>query len=412
MISSMDAIPERKVNYAGYQVIRITNKPGDSSSSFQEISTYVYAVAEAHNLDVWAANAVQGWMDVMIPPELVNSTSALFPGITYGIHIADVEQSIVESEVDRLTNGNQDFFSNFRNSGEISDWSRLIADNYPNIARVISVGQTYYGNDILGLELGFDDSNQKPVVVIYCGIHAREWITPATCCWIIDQLTSKDPEGEELIDQFHFVIIPILNVDGYDYTFTNDRLWRKNRQPNPGSSCVGTDLNRNYGFGWSGPGASNNPCSETFYGTAAFSSPETAVIRELLNKFRLLGTLISFWDLHAYSALWMSAWGYTCNSLPNQYPEMLDNMRQSVAACRDVNGNSYDFGSICRTIYQASGSSVDFAYGTAGVIHSYTTEAYGTSFTPPVSYIPLVGSETWAGLKQSVKLIALELSNK
>lgn len=27
-------------------------------------------------------------------------------------------------------------------------------------------------------------------------------------------------------------------------------MWRKNRKPNSGSSCVGTDLNRNFGFQW------------------------------------------------------------------------------------------------------------------------------------------------------------------
>ena len=31
-----------------------------------------------------------------------------------------------------------------------------------------------------------------------------------------------------------------------------DRMWRKNRSLNPGSKCVGTDLNRNWALGWGG----------------------------------------------------------------------------------------------------------------------------------------------------------------
>jgi hypothetical protein len=27
-------------------------------------------------------------------------------------------------------------------------------------------------------------------------------------------------------------------------------MWRKNRSPSPGSSCLGTDLNRNFGYKW------------------------------------------------------------------------------------------------------------------------------------------------------------------
>jgi len=53
--------------------------------------------------------------------------------------------------------------------------------------------------------------------------------------------------GLQLLDEAEFVIIPVLNVDGYVYTWTNDRLWRKNRRPPPaGGTCYGIDLNRNY----------------------------------------------------------------------------------------------------------------------------------------------------------------------
>jgi len=203
----------------------------------------------------------------------------------------------------------------------------------------------------------------------------------------------------------HFVIVPVLNVDGYSYTHTDNRLWRKNRQPNSGSSCVGTDLNRNYGFGWSLPGGDDNPCSEIYYGSSAFSGPETQCIRDVLQKYHDAKTLVSYFDIHAYSGLWMSPWGYTCNSLPNDYSAMETAMQQSVVAVRQVNGNSYQYGPTCRTIYQTSGGSRDYAYGTLDVIHSYGVEAYGTSFTPPPSWIPTIGSEILAGVRQTALII-------
>jgi murein tripeptide amidase MpaA len=53
--------------------------------------------------------------------------------------------------------------------------------------------------------------------------------------------------------------MPLVNPDGYEYSWTTDRLWRKNRTPNLGSSCVGTDLNRNFGFKWLTGGSSTKP---------------------------------------------------------------------------------------------------------------------------------------------------------
>ena len=61
-------------------------------------------------------------------------------------------------------------------------------------------------------------------------------------------------------------IAPLLNPDGYEYSHTDDRMWRKNRSPPPpGSRCYGVDLNRNWDVIGFGAGAtSSNPCSETY----------------------------------------------------------------------------------------------------------------------------------------------------
>jgi len=382
-------------------VIRLQVPPSSSHKINSEVAAAVYSVAEAHNLDVWAQNAVQGWMDVMIPPHLANSTSDLFSSIPYHISIPDVQESIDINDADRLLNAKADvFFSAFQLPGAISKWIQEQANRHSDRATYQSEGQTEDGLDIHSIRIG--TNKEKPTVLVYCGIHAREWITPATCCWIVDQILNEDKD-QSLLDHFQFVIIPVLNVDGYGFTHDEDdgdRLWRKNRQSNaPASSCIGTDLNRNYAYMWSRPGASGSPCSETYYGSAAFSGPEAKVVEKLIND---IDNLVSFWDLHAYSGLWMSAWGYTCNIVPQEYNSvMFPTMQAAVQAVRGVAGHTYDFGSICQTIYAASGSSVDHAYANGGIVHSYTTEAYGNTFIAPVSDIPIIGQETYVGFKTS-----------
>ena len=61
---------------------------------------------------------------------------------------------------------------------------------------------------------------------IDAGIHAREWITIATVTWMLRELIEND---SELTDTLDWYILPIANPDGYQYSRTTNRLWRKTR---------------------------------------------------------------------------------------------------------------------------------------------------------------------------------------
>ena len=86
--------------------------------------------------------------------------------------------------------------------------------------------------------------------------------------------------------------VPIVNPDGYDYTFTAPatRLWRKNLHDNNGDGAItnvdGVDTNRNWPEKWNYDleGASNDPTSETFHGTGPASEPEVKALRGLIKK--------------------------------------------------------------------------------------------------------------------------------
>ena len=107
--------------------------------------------------------------------------------------------------------------------------------------------------------------------MIFVYIQSREWISPAVATFIIDTFAENWSEQSEDIQNIDWYFLPVMNPDGYEYTHTNDRLWRKNRRRN--YLCMGVDLNRNYGYHWGGQGASRQPCAETFAGSGAFSEP-------------------------------------------------------------------------------------------------------------------------------------------
>ena len=91
----------------------------------------------------------------------------------------------------------------------------------------------------------FQDSITRPAILMDCGIHAREWVSPAFCLHAIRMLLKDGSFG--LLNKYDFNIIPVANPDGYVYTQTN-RMWRKNREPSSFRK------RKQFGGGWGQPG--------------------------------------------------------------------------------------------------------------------------------------------------------------
>lgn len=96
-------------------------------------------------------------------------------------------------------------------------------------------------------------------------------------------------------------------MPGFIYSQTNDRLWRKNRQTVPGSSCIGRDINRNWPYQWNiDGGASTRPCAEDFKGRAQSDAPETAAMSSWLQRTKANQGIKLFIDWHSYSQMFMT----------------------------------------------------------------------------------------------------------
>ena len=78
----------------------------------------------------------------------------------------------------------------------------------PGVTRQ-EIGQTYEKKSIPVFVFGKGNST----ILINGGIHAREWISPATTIYLADYLTSNDATAVQLRDIYKFHIIPVLNID-------------------------------------------------------------------------------------------------------------------------------------------------------------------------------------------------------
>jgi len=300
------------------------------------------------------------------------------------------------------------FFDQYNTFEQIAAWVDELAETYPNLVSISTIGTSHQNRPMRVVKVTAGGTTKSKAVFFHGGIHAREWISPATTLWLLNHLVTgysgNDPDIKRYVDTFEIYVLPVFNVDGYSYTWSNDRMWRKTRNPNTGTTCIGTDPNRNFGAGWGGPGSSNNPCSETYRGASAYSTKEVTVVTNWMTEINGGATgdkLKGYIDFHSYSQIWLSPYGFT-GTYPPDFTEQDAVNRAAIAAIASLYGTRYTFGPIYHAIYPASGGSIDWAYEYLGAIHTYSPELRDTGnygfLLPPAQIIPS-GQETWLGLK-------------
>ena len=332
-----------------------------------------------------------GLVDYLFPPEAMPGVAEL--GIPWKVLNDDIQKAI-DAERERLASAppvderDSAWFNDYKNLDAVNAKLNAMAADRPDLAQVFDIGVSLQNRHIYGIRITGPGSN-KPAVQFNGCHHAREWISVMVPMWIADKFIyeyDSNPTIQSLVNSVEFFIIPVVNQDGYVYSWTNNRLWRKNRRLNAGG-CYGVDDNRNYSVGWGGGGSSGDPCSETYRGTAAFSEPETAAMRD----FTLANPqIVAVQSYHSYSQLFMSPYGYT-NSLPADHDIFMEINEASHDAILAVHGMEYNYGPIYSTIYQASGGDTDWYYDATGAF-SFTTELRDTGYygfeLPAVQIIP------------------------
>jgi carboxypeptidase T len=265
---------------------------------------------------------------------------------------------------------------------------------HPNIVKVFSIGKSYQGRTMWAAKVSDNVAvdEAEPEVLFDGGTHSDEHMgvemTLKIFHWLVDGYGS-DPRITSIVNTREVWIVFIVNPDGVEYDISGGRFhfWRKNRQPTPGSSYIGTDLNRNFGYRWGGGGrTSSNPAAITYRGPAAFSAPETRAMRDFLASRVVDGrqqirAAITF---HEAGRLVMWPYGYTMTNVPVdmtvQDHSALMAIGKKMAA---TNGYRPEQAS---DLYISSGTTRDFEYGTYRIF-AYTFEMSVVDY-PDDSLIP------------------------
>ncbi|MFE2039942.1 M14 family metallopeptidase [Streptomyces sp. NPDC059477] len=285
--------------------------------------------------------------------------------------------------------------SRYHNYTEMTAEINSLVSANPSIASQRVIGTSYQGRNIVAIKIsdnvGTDEA--EPEVLFTHHQHAREHLTVEMALYLLRELTSDygtDSRVTNMVNGREIWIVPDVNPDGgeYDIATGTYRSWRKNRQPNTGSSYIGTDLNRNWNYNWGCcGGSSGTTSSDTYRGSAAESAPEVKVVADFVRS-RVVGgeqQITAGVDFHTYGELVLWPFGYTYSDTA---PGMTADDRNAFATVGQKMAASNGFSpEQASDLYITDGSIDDWLWGSQKIF-GYTFEMYpgsasGGGFYPP-----------------------------
>jgi hypothetical protein len=325
----------------------------------------------------------------------------------------------------------EDWYAQYHRFGEIVRRTKELADNNKeNTKYVASIGKSHEGREIPVIHLTGSNSKagdgKKMQIWINGGQHAREWIAPASVMYMTEKLLSDYKKGEKLengeelgeslsegetaqvqkvkklLDQFEFVVAPVINPDGYEYSHTGNRLWRKNRRKND-DGTMGVDLNRNWDNHWGEGGASTNPGATDYQGPSVASEPEVKACQDYIRKMdkRVAGI-----DFHSYGDLILRSKGW--EKKPSHDESLLRKVGQDMKASISKGRGTQYKSEVAAGLYPTTGSTDDWMseegkkngkmWGHGWTVELPDSEHGGKGFLLPANQILPASKEMYQGL--------------
>ncbi len=265
---------------------------------------------------------------------------------------------------------------------------RAVQKAHPDIVQLFSIGKSYQGRTIWAAKISDNvATDEAEAEILFDSLHhAREHMGVEQSLYLLhllaDGYDDADPAIRNLVNGREIYIVFALNPDGFEYDLTCGGshapycAWRKNRQPNAGTSAIGTDINRNYGYRFACcGGSSGSPSSITYRGSKAFSAPETRAIRDFVLS-RVIGgrqQITAHITFHTNGKLILWPYGYTKTDVPVDMTS-LDHAAFVAFAKGMAARNGYK-AEQSSDLYITDGDQIDWLYGTQRIF-SFTWELY------------------------------------
>ena len=279
----------------------------------------------------------------------------------------------------------------------VADVAAVVAV-HPAIAQRVAIGKSDQGRTIWAVKISDNvalDENEPEVLfdgLTHSDEHMGLEMTLKIMHWLVNGY-GTNTRITNIVNSREVWIILAVNPDGAEFDISGGKFhfWRKNRQPNKGTTAIGTDLNRNFGYHWGGGGrTSTNPFAITYRGPFAFSAPEARNVRDFLasrvvNGRQQIRTAITF---HEAGRLVMWPYGYTLTNLPSDMT--VDDHTALVSIGRHMAATNGYRPEQASDLYITSGTTRDYEYGMYRIF-SYTFELSVVDYPKPSMIAPETG---------------------
>ncbi|XP_047538711.1 carboxypeptidase B-like [Vanessa atalanta] len=409
------AIHAKHEQYSGWKSFYV------NPVSFDQLSKLTSKIQEFH-LDFFRKAAVNREGIVLVEPKYQNDFLKFLAKekISNRIHSDDLKErfDIDDQKIEarklatRSINCGRLPYDNYQTLDVIYEYIDKIAEDYPEIVTLVSSSKSFQGRPLKYLKISKDKfASNKPIIYIDAGIHAREWITIPTVTYAIHKLVENVTEPD-LLDNFDWILFPVVNPDGYVFSYERDRMWRKNRSLKDWSItsffCRGVDGNRNFNFLWNTVGSDDDKCSPIYAGTKPFSESESRTVGEIIDEH--VDRMVLFITVHSFGSMILYPWGNNGSLSHNAFSlhTVGIDMADAINRLSLPHFPNYVVGNSMLTLgYGTSGAAEDYAHY-RGVPLTYTFELPGfeneddesnefsEGFSLDPIYIHQVCVETWA----------------
>ena len=254
-------------------------------------------------------------------------------------------------------------------------------------------------------------SKSKRTIVLVGGIDGSNWLSIASIIYFYFMLMT-DSAGMELRRKYDWVLMPVANPDGYQYTKIN-RKWQKNVCPDGAKDgCEATYLDANFNYQWGVLRRSEefDPGYPKYPGKFGSSAVETRSIQSMINNLNKNGQILALFNVNGFGRKWIIPFGDGKSAANIQRQQQVSDTTRTYMVHRikskgnnlrkwDI-GKSFDFGDLQKT----TGSLEDWVLGTTEIPYAFKV-SLGNEWNPfdtPTKDIQVSGEELYQGIVGSV----------
>lgn len=274
----------------------------------------------------------------------------------------------------------------------------MLQQRFPERVKVDIAGYSYEKRPLKFITISNGkELKNKPVIFIDAGMHARDWISVSTALFIINQLVENFESHRHLLENHEWIVMPVVNADGYEYTFSHPshRMWKKTRKPH--GNCFGVDLDRNFDFKFD-HSAGDDPCTDSFKGLFPFSEPESKALRNVINDIE--EDMLLYLTLRAFGDYLLFPWSFLAHSTGRE-GVLYEVGKAAGIAIHNHSGKRYVIGNAAHYKFPVPGASIDYAYSRTENHIAYMMMLPGggeKGYDPPTSSIKPYVEESWIGI--------------